>query len=247
MLPASLAAEVPVFIATPTSAWASAGASLVPSPVIATSLPPSCSARMRRHLVLGGGLGEEVVDAGLLGDGLGGQGVVAGDHHGADPHRPQLVEALAHAGLDDVLEVDDAERAGRPPAFGVATTRGVAPSALMPSTSVVQVVRRRVPPDSSTHAVTAEPAPLRTLVPSGRSTPDIRVWARELHELGTGRRSSANEPVAGSTPAASGQVDDRASLGGLVGERGEVGRAQPGRAGRLPATGTTSLAAGCRR
>ena len=43
MLPASFAAEVPVFIATPTSAWASAGASLVPSPVIATSLPPCCS------------------------------------------------------------------------------------------------------------------------------------------------------------------------------------------------------------
>ena len=43
MLPASLAAWVPVFIATPTSAWASAGASLVPSPVIATRLPPACS------------------------------------------------------------------------------------------------------------------------------------------------------------------------------------------------------------
>ena len=43
MLPASLAADVPEFIATPTSAWASAGASLVPSPVIATSRPPACS------------------------------------------------------------------------------------------------------------------------------------------------------------------------------------------------------------
>ncbi len=43
MLPASLAACVPVFIATPTSAWARAGASFVPSPVIATSLPPACS------------------------------------------------------------------------------------------------------------------------------------------------------------------------------------------------------------
>ena len=39
MLPASFAAMVPVFIATPTSACASAGASLVPSPVIATSRP----------------------------------------------------------------------------------------------------------------------------------------------------------------------------------------------------------------
>ncbi len=46
MLPASLAAVVPVFIATPTSACASAGASFVPSPVMATSLPPSCSCLM---------------------------------------------------------------------------------------------------------------------------------------------------------------------------------------------------------
>jgi hypothetical protein len=39
MLPASLAAWVPEFMATATSAWASAGASLVPSPVMATSRP----------------------------------------------------------------------------------------------------------------------------------------------------------------------------------------------------------------
>ena len=39
ILPASLAACVPLFIATATSACASAGASLVPSPVIATSRP----------------------------------------------------------------------------------------------------------------------------------------------------------------------------------------------------------------
>ena len=39
MLPASLAAWVPVFIATATSACASAGASLVPSPVMATRRP----------------------------------------------------------------------------------------------------------------------------------------------------------------------------------------------------------------
>src|SRR5215216_6449575 len=52
MFPASFAAWVPVFIATPTSACASAGASLVPSPVIATSLPSPCSrfANDRRRL-----------------------------------------------------------------------------------------------------------------------------------------------------------------------------------------------------
>ena len=87
------------------------------------------------HLVLGGGLGEEVVDAGLCGDGLGGQRVVAGDHHGADAHRAQLVEAFAHAGLDDVLEVDHAQGAGGLAVRRRATTSGVPPSALMPSTA----------------------------------------------------------------------------------------------------------------
>ena len=43
MLPASRAAVVPVFMARPTSACASAGASLVPSPVIAIMRPPACS------------------------------------------------------------------------------------------------------------------------------------------------------------------------------------------------------------
>ena len=43
MFAASFAAWVPEFIATPTLAWARAGASLVPSPVMATSLPLACS------------------------------------------------------------------------------------------------------------------------------------------------------------------------------------------------------------
>ena len=53
MLPASLAACVPVFMATPTSACARAGASLVPSPVIATSFPFACSSLMRRIFASG--------------------------------------------------------------------------------------------------------------------------------------------------------------------------------------------------
>ena len=53
MLPASLAAWVPLFMATPTSAWASAGASLVPSPVMATRWPPDCSVLMRAILSSG--------------------------------------------------------------------------------------------------------------------------------------------------------------------------------------------------
>jgi hypothetical protein len=38
------------------------------------------------HLVLGRGLGEEIVDAGFGGDGGGGERVVAGDHDGLDAH-----------------------------------------------------------------------------------------------------------------------------------------------------------------
>ena len=41
MLPASLAACVPLFMATATSACARAGESLVPSPLMATRWPPA--------------------------------------------------------------------------------------------------------------------------------------------------------------------------------------------------------------
>ena len=112
MLPASLAACVPVFMATATSACASAGASLVPSPVIATSRP--CRLVLANQFELGfrRGLGEEIIDAGLGGDRRGGERVVAGDHHRLDAHAAQLAEALLDAALDDVLELDDAEHAG---------------------------------------------------------------------------------------------------------------------------------------
>ena len=43
MSAASMATSVPVPMAMPTSAWASAGASLMPSPTMATTLPPACS------------------------------------------------------------------------------------------------------------------------------------------------------------------------------------------------------------
>ena len=132
MLPASFAACVPVFIATPTSACASAGASFVPSPVIATSLPPGLLALDQRHLVFRLRLGEEVVDARFLRDRRRGERVVARDHHRANAHRAQPVEALAHAALHDVLEIDDAEHARLPFPFAdvlfSATTSGVPPS-----------------------------------------------------------------------------------------------------------------------
>ena len=83
MLPASLAAWVPVFMATPTSACASAGASLVPSPVIATNFPSACSLLDQVHFVFGRGLGEEIIDSSFACDCGSGQRIVAGDHDGA--------------------------------------------------------------------------------------------------------------------------------------------------------------------
>ena len=62
------------------------------------------------QLLLGRGLGEEIVDAGFRRDRRGGHRIVAGDHDGADAHAAQLGEALADAALDDVLEVNDAEQ-----------------------------------------------------------------------------------------------------------------------------------------
>src|ERR1700753_1229245 len=99
ILPASRAACVPVFMATPTSACASAGASLVPSPHMATSLPLACSSRISFRLSTGFG-----------GAGASRHRVVAGDHHGADAHATQLGKALADAALDDILKLDDAEQ-----------------------------------------------------------------------------------------------------------------------------------------
>ena len=111
MFPASLAACVPVFMATPTSAWASAGRVVGAVAGHGHEVTTGLLGLDQRHLVLGGGLGEEVVDAGLLRDGGGGEGVVAGDHHRADAHPSELVEPLPHALLHDVLELDHPEGA----------------------------------------------------------------------------------------------------------------------------------------
>ena len=61
------------------------------------------------ELGLGRGLGDEVVDARLLGDRLGGQRVVAGDHHHPQAHLAEPGEPLGDAGLEDVLELDHAD------------------------------------------------------------------------------------------------------------------------------------------
>jgi hypothetical protein len=51
-----------------------------------------------------------LVPSPVIADRARGLRVVTGDHDGADAHRPHLGEPLGDALLDDVLEVDDAER-----------------------------------------------------------------------------------------------------------------------------------------
>ena len=85
----SIATSVPAPIAMPRSAWASAGASLTPSPTIATRLPAACSSATLAALSAGQHLGDDGVDAQLVGDPLGGGLVVPGEH---DDLHPGLVQ-----------------------------------------------------------------------------------------------------------------------------------------------------------
>ena len=70
---ASMATSVPEPIAMPTSAWASAGASLMPSPTMATTSPVGLQRGDLARLVLGQHLGQHALDPRLPGDGLGGR------------------------------------------------------------------------------------------------------------------------------------------------------------------------------
>ena len=109
MLPASRAAWVPVFMATPTSAWARAGASLVPSPIMAISLPPSCSLRMRASLSSGLAWAMKSSTPASAAMAAAVSWLSPVTMMVLDAHFAQLGEAFLDAALDDVLEMDDAE------------------------------------------------------------------------------------------------------------------------------------------
>src|SRR5262249_11998522 len=177
------------------------------------------------HLVLGGRLGEEVVHAGFLGDELGRARVVARDHHGADAHAPEVGEALRNSGLDDVLEIDDAQRArrvggalrgagaGGPTAFG--DDEGRAALGRYRVDRVADLGRDRP-------ALLFDPPAYRV----GRALADRA--AVHVHTAHARLRSEWDEVGADELALAEaelllGEYDDRAALGGLVGEARELG------------------------
>ena len=109
----SMATSVPVPMAMPTSAAARAGASLTPSPAMATTRPSARSALDDVALVVGQHLGLDPVDAQAAGDGLGGDLVVAGEHDDLDALRSQRLERGGGGLLDGVGDGEHARDAGR--------------------------------------------------------------------------------------------------------------------------------------
>ena len=123
---ASIATSVPVPIASPRSACASAGASLTPSPTIATTRPSACSRRTTSALSAGQHLGDHLVDADLGGDGARGRLVVAGQQHRAQAERlAARATASARRRLDGVGDDEDRARAcpSQPAAIAVCPRR----------------------------------------------------------------------------------------------------------------------------
>ena len=173
----------------------------------------------QRHLVLGRGLGEEVVDARLLGDGAGGHGVVPGDHDGADAHAAHLFEAFAHALLDDVLEVDDAQSA----CLSVDGLRDDERRAAAGGDGIDD----RADLGGGVATVVAHPLhhgrcrPLADLSAVREVDPRHPGLGREGHELSGGKLARG---AFAQTVISLGQHHDRAALRGLVGEAGQLCR-----------------------
>ena len=105
-----MATSVPAPMARPTSARASAGASLTPSPTMATRQAAALQLGDGLVLVLGEHLGEDLVDAEVAADGVGDLAGVTGDHH--HPSTPiwrRSSTACAGLGADLVLERERAD------------------------------------------------------------------------------------------------------------------------------------------
>ena len=173
----------------------------------------------QRHLVFRRRLGEEVVHAGLVGDRLGGERVVTGDHDGPDAHLAHLGEPLGDALLDDVLEVDHAERAS-----GAVHLLGDDQRSAADGRDAVDQPPSSsggVPPLSRTHCHRRTLAPLRTCRPSARSMPLILVCA-----VNSTNSAPCSSPSCRSRrPYCSlASTDDRTAFRRVVGHAGQLRR-----------------------
>ena len=99
-----MATSVPVPIAMPRSAWASAAASLTPSPTIATRRPSPCRSATAATLSAGStsAITSGGVDADLGGDRGGGGRVVTGEQHGPQAQPAEFGDRLGAGGFHGV-------------------------------------------------------------------------------------------------------------------------------------------------
>ncbi len=171
----------------------------------------------QRDLVLGGRLGQEVIDPGLVGDGLSGQRVVAGDHHGADAHLPHRVEPLPHALLDHVLEVDHPEGARGPVVLAVGDDQRGAAIGADALHARIDVLGRlaAVFADPGQHGgcgTLADPPGAAVGVQVDAAHPGLRAERDEVRLRGHPVRAGSQ------FVGVLGEHDDRAAFGGLVGQ-----------------------------
>ena len=237
MLPASFAACVPVFIATPTSACARAGASLVPSPVIATSRPPACCSRIRASLASGVASARKSSTPASAAIAAAVSGLSPVIITVLMPIGAQLGEALADAALDDVLELDDAERLG---AVGDDERRAAA-RARSSSTIGVELAAGTGRPVLRRTARSASAAPLRMPRPSDVDAAHARLRGERDERRARARRAGARGGRTAPSRA-------RRCSGPRASRRRATRAARPrrARARRRPATGMKPPPAGCR-
>ena len=105
-----IATSVPVPIAMPTSAFASAGASLMPSPAIATLRPSACKRLDELHLVGRLDFADHFVDAEPRCNRARGGPAVAGGHHDTHAVCAQLGQRLRRCCLDRVRDCEQSRQ-----------------------------------------------------------------------------------------------------------------------------------------
>ena len=147
-----MATSVPVPIAMPRSACASAGASFTPSPTMATTSPLACKRRTSAALSPGSTPDDDAVDADLGGHGPGLGAAVAGDQYRRQAERAELVDRRAAGRLDRVGDdelargraVPRAHRGGRASPRRISTARPstVPPGPPTPGVGVPERSRR---------------------------------------------------------------------------------------------------------
>src|ERR1039457_6456531 len=119
---ASLAMSVPVPMAMPTSACASAGASLMPSPTMATFLPAACNFRTSANLASGSTSASEVLPS-LLSANMSIAGRIDGlrKTHRVTKGTPQPI----HVPDGQVVRKGQGQPTRRRPLFGIEYTHGI--------------------------------------------------------------------------------------------------------------------------